>query len=576
MRISNFFKSIIQPDFLRYYISVLHIAILAVIAFIYYGSFYNYNFNWGDEGSVALISEKLYHGEKPYIDIEIGYGLFWYLPIVALFKLFGVKFYLIRFYFLGIGFLSSLLAYSLLLRLTANRRVAFLAGLVVLFFPGCIYQTYIPFLVLLGLYVLLLYDFNDLKPKINPWFALIANGFYFGCAFLIRGDIATVFTFIFLFYHSILLAQEKMKGDSSVSVIFVLAKRISIVSFISIIVALPFAIIASYQDYLDNFLHQYIAFGEHLFLKIQQRFFLDAQAGIASAGSLLPRPDLFSFRHVWWDVRTKIFLTYTPIMALFSIGLFFAVDYFTRNSNNSNKSQISSSRVYLLVVFLGAISAFPQFFVWRPDAAHLAGFFPGFVVLLTYFLYILSRMVHASKRLQLFNCYVFWVFAGFFAAYIAGFSIYYEDGPNFHETALVELKSGKGVDLFLPENKYEMLENITAVIQNESASGEYVLCFPYCPGIIFLADRPTFQKYLYVDDSFLITHPSWLEDMKAQIELKKPKVIIVNDWAINKTEISRFRNWAKPLYDYINQQYYINQQQERKTNFEKFEIFISR
>jgi hypothetical protein len=71
-----------------------------------------------------------------------------------------------------------------------------------------------------------------------------------------------------------------------------------------------------------------------------------------------------------------------------------------------------------------------------------------------------------------------------------------------------------------------------------------------------MADRPTFQKHLYVDDSFLIVNPWWLKQMQEDIEQKKPKMILISDWAINGTEISRFKNWARPLYTYIEDHYF--------------------
>src|SRR5690349_9937421 len=112
--------------------NALALTFLIIIACLYYASFYNYGINLGDKGSVALISERLANGETPYIDIQIGYGILWYLPIVLLFKLFGPQFYLIKIYFLAIGAASGLLAYGVLLRLTENRAVAFAVAVVVL------------------------------------------------------------------------------------------------------------------------------------------------------------------------------------------------------------------------------------------------------------------------------------------------------------------------------------------------------------------------------------------------------------------------------------------------------------
>lgn len=46
-------------------------------------------------------------------------------------------------------------------------------------------------------------------------------------------------------------------------------------------------------------------------------------------------------------------------------------------------------------------------------------------------------------------------------------------------------------------------------------------------GINFVADRPTFQKSLYIDDAVLISRPNWLADLRDEISTKKPKVIMI-------------------------------------------------
>jgi hypothetical protein len=173
-------------------------AVLATIAYFYYGAFYNYGFNIPDEGSVALISEKLYKGERPFVDVSIGYGLLWYYPIACLFKLFGIKLYLMRIYFFVLAFASSLFTYALLLQLTKKRVVALSVALLVLTFPGVMFMTYIPLLVISGAYVLFLFNVKTLKSTINPWLALFLNGIYLSFAFLIRGDIETVYTLLLL------------------------------------------------------------------------------------------------------------------------------------------------------------------------------------------------------------------------------------------------------------------------------------------------------------------------------------------------------------------------------------------
>lgn len=567
MALVKLLRLLTYQRFIERYSSFQAFLALTVIGVIYYGSFYNYGFSWGDEGSVALIAEKMFNGEKPYIDVEIGYGIFWYLPIVFLFKVFGVKFYLVRIFFLGIGLASALFAHALMMRLTANRLLAFLSALPVLMFPGCIYQTYIPFLVISGLYVLLLYDAGTLKPRINPWLALIFNGAYLGVAYLIRSDVPAVYTFIFLLYQGLLALQALMRGEPILETLQVLFARIAGVAFVAAIVALPFAIEAKTQGYWEEFLHQYTMFAEQLVGKIQQRFFLETSDGVSVAGSLLPRPSLLSFFHVGWVNKGLIFLTYAPIVMLLVVVIFMVADFFARQSKNRVRDFISE-RIYLLMILLGAISSFPQFFVWRPDIWHLAGFLPGFLVLIAYFLFILSRNTSQNKNIEVIRHWSSLFLAAFYSTYIMVFFIYNPDGPKLFQQDIVQLKMDKGVDLYLPRQHFQLVEHLTSMVKEESKPGEFVLCFPYCPGFNFLADRPTFQKYLYVDDSFLILRPEWMDDMGGKIVSMKPKIIIIDDWDINQTEISRFRNWAKPLYDQITKSY------ERKANFEGYEVFV--
>ena len=96
---------------------------------------------------------------------------------------------------------------------------------------------------------------------------------------------------------------------------------------------------------------------------------------------------------------------------------------------------------------------------------------------------------------------------------------------------------------------------MNTIIRKVSAPDDYVLCFPYCPGIIFVTGRPTFQKFLYVDDSTPLSRPNWLAEIREEIAAKRPRVIVIWNWDINRTAISRFSVWAAPLYRFIGETY---------------------
>ena len=48
----------------------------------------------------------------------------------------------------------------------------------------------------------------------------------------------------------------------------------------------------------------------------------------------------------------------------------------------------------------------------------------------------------------------------------------------------------------------------------------------------------------FVDDSFLLRDPGWIDRAIATTCQARPPVVIVVDWAIHGTDISRFQNWA--------------------------------
>ncbi len=258
--------------------SLFGVAALTVIGCLYYGSYYNYFFNWADEGSVALIAERLANGETPFVDVDTGYGILWYYPISLLFKVFGVNFLVARIWFIWLGFAAVLFSYALLWRLTQSRIVAFSVALLVMLFPGSGYKTYIPLLAIAGAYVLFLYDARTLKPTIAPWLALAGNGVYLSIAFLIRGDIATVYSALFLLYHGLTGLQAAIR-ERNPRRLLLFPTRLAGVAMVAAIVTLPFAIHAKANGYLDGFLHRHYSSSiEQLIAKSQTRYLTTSDA----------------------------------------------------------------------------------------------------------------------------------------------------------------------------------------------------------------------------------------------------------------------------------------------------------
>ena len=89
--------------------TVVAAAALVLFAFLYYSLIYRYGLNLADEGNVALISQRLLHGERPFLNVSLGYNVLWFYPISTLFRLFGTNLLLMRTYFYGISTASGLI-----------------------------------------------------------------------------------------------------------------------------------------------------------------------------------------------------------------------------------------------------------------------------------------------------------------------------------------------------------------------------------------------------------------------------------------------------------------------------------
>lgn len=539
----------------------------------YYSLFYNYGYNIADEGYVALIAEKIFYGEIPFKDIEIGYNIMWYYPISWLFALTGVNFNLIKIYFLTIALASSLFSYALLLRLTSNKLLGLLAGISVLFFPGTIHKTYIPFLIISGLYTLFLYDFKTSLLSRKNFIALLIQGIYLALAHLIRPDIGNIYTLIFFFYHTggasfLYLQQQKL------TIFLVLLSNITLIFTVFILSTLPFIWHARAHNYYDRFIVKYYINLDYLVSSVnpiilpgtgvnQVKPNDELNSGhtqqkdnftTAEAGTLLQRAQIYSFFDHDAD-KTFIFLTYCPVF-IFAFVLLYLITKCIKAGIILRRApaEFISDYLCLTAILIGALSSFPQFFFFRPDFAHLSQFMPGFIIFNLYFLYILISEKQPKHRFRIW-CNLSFFFIILFTLYISVYAFSYKSSLSLRTERNYNFQPGKGINVYLNSSEFKGLNELYIKIREVVDPKEYLLCFPYSPGINFMTDRPTFQKKLYVDDSILITQPHWLEEMQQEIEEKKPKMIMISDWAINGTEISRFRNWARPLYTYITKQY---------------------
>src|SRR5687768_1123630 len=108
----------------------LPLLLIVVAAVVYYDSYIRYWFNPHDEsGFACLIAQRLMQGERPWVDVDTGYGVGWFYPLVAIFKVTGVNFLVARAWFFFLSTITALLGYGIVARVTGSRWLALGVGL---------------------------------------------------------------------------------------------------------------------------------------------------------------------------------------------------------------------------------------------------------------------------------------------------------------------------------------------------------------------------------------------------------------------------------------------------------------
>jgi hypothetical protein len=198
----------------------------------------------------------------------------------------------------------------------------------------------------------------------------------------------------------------------------------------------------------------------------------------------------------------------------------------------------------------GCLAAFPQFFLFRPDLPHLIEFMNGGLVALTGASWLLWSTQGKVRISISFACATALVAICYLSLTL----------PNPYGGTLClrtnshsEFRGANGVDVLLNRAEYEEVNTLFSAIVLNSTEKDYVVCYPYLPGVNFITARPTYQTNLYVDNG--ISFPGWQQTEIAKIERYRPAVIILDDWKINGTEESRFSHWAAQMTRFVESHY---------------------
>ena len=555
--------------------------LIVAAALGYYGSYLGYWFNPHDEGgTVCLIAQRLMHGERPWVDVELGYNIGWFYPVAGLFHLTGVNYLVARGFFFALSTLTALLGYGIIRRLGGARWLALGVGLVLVVLPGSQFKNYIPLAGLANLAALINLVQVDFAPR-RRWFdALALGGAVLGLTTLVRVEIAIFFAVIWALLLLLLLLDKRLALAQRATRLLIGALLLATVA---VAVQVPAYLHLRKLGVEAHFLAQVPSWLQSLRSGLRDQIGAatqpaplptvppapaveNASAAVAKAApptdrSLLLRRPLAGIWHPRtpagypgdrWD-RAIAFLTYAPLVGFavfFLAGLGACARRVLRGDFFLNDHAVK----WLLLVG-GSLTTFPQFFFFRPDRPHLSEFMPGYILAIAGCVLLLWPEGEKRSRLKLLAASTF---AAFFLAHLALFGLYAFRHPSAGTIAArfgreTKFAGENGVRVRDFKRQATNLATVRDAILAHSRPGEYVICYPYMPGYNVMTNRPTYLRNVYVENA---THDSdWAAQTMRDFAEKKPAVIVIDDRAINGAAASRFSRWAAPVYDYVKIHY---------------------
>ncbi|MBX7198833.1 MAG: hypothetical protein K1X51_05605 [Rhodospirillaceae bacterium] len=499
----------------------LHLAAaaLALLSVAYYALYINAGFNYSDDGNYAQTAYELFLGRPP-LDLDLSYGLMWYQAGAALFHLFGVDFLLVRLLFFGTITLTTLLVFYSLARATGSILAAGLLAAVIALVPA------FPATAFYGLCVALNAAAQLRLARRKD--ATAMDGALAGAALAASFQIRPDFGFIFA-------------GSLAVTVLLLFwprrqsyAPRIAagIVGGFAV-VALPAAALAFAGGYGSILTRQYLDYP-----KLLVGLLLNGLTAGPTLG-LLARPGLAA--------PGLAALVYLPLAIFAAAGA-----YFLLTIKDTFKRDVGAA-AQMVIALAAGVAAFPHYFLYRPDISHIANFMPGFVLMAGVFLGRLKENGIVVLRPLAFAG------AGLTGLY---FVLYLAIGLPSPATGSIGMSTGRtepftaanGVNVKVAPGELAQLTFLRDTVLANSRPGDAIVCVPYCPGVAFMTGRRMLLHNFYVDDTFPQLRPRWLATAIAETRAARPPVVIVQDWAINGTEQSRFANWAATYIDAVKEQ----------------------
>jgi hypothetical protein len=569
---------------------------IAAFALIYYGLYFNAHITLtGEAGSNVLIAQRMQEGWRPIKDMFIGYNLMWFFPLSWIFEFTGPHLLASRVYFLVLCGISAVLGFLVVRRVTGQAIVAGVAGVLMVLMPGAMYRNNVGFVGCLASFALV-YGYI---VSHRSWLSIVLWMGFAGAAmslcFLIRIEPSLLASVVWI--GLVVLYPFAGRGGVMARLLTVIAgTTLALVMFAA--VHAPFVAHAYRAGFGPEFVGQYSQFVNLLRWELQKElrkipsapekkpsaiFAQNAIDPFSKPSDALPatkpaksrpaeandgrrqRPpfaESFQSGRISYFPLSIYFPVFTAAVLALAGGLFFLGGAIVRNPD---QCQIGLA---VLATTGCALALFPQYFFFRPDSVHLAEFMVPFYPALG--CAAVAGISLAKKTRWMAFCGLALVVVVLLQVVVAFNSLFGRDGSGSiriarGRTALFEAPGG--IRFRVKKDDLADWERLRDTLARSSRPGEYLVTFPYVPLLNVMADRPSYQFKLYVDNA--TEPPDFSEKTIRELREKRPAVVVVNNRDINKTEFSRFKNWASPVHDFLQSDYV-----PQGTFFEDIEVFV--
>lgn len=552
--------------------------LLLIVALLYYASYFRTGLNLGGEGGTnAIVAMRIMEGQRPIVDTFLGYNVMWFYPLVWLFEWVGPSYAAMKVYFFGMCTATTLLAYVALVRYTRWSWFSFGVALMPMLLPGMQFRNYMGFLGVLNLLLLHGCFVRSERAPAFPgarlaWFA--AAGLGVGLTFLIRIDLGIFFLLLYL--GGALLAALAPGRESGERIQTLLAGWLMI-PLLAVMLHLPVYAHAERNGFGSAFADQYVQWGRLIYyglldeakklrpvgtnaaalpvIAMAPAVESAAEAESGGGSGTLARPAISGIwtlprgydRTFVWSIYLPMVLA--PIMVLLALGLMIA-GWWCRQYADYTWG------LGLLLATGSALTLWPQYYFFRPDLPHLSEFMVPFYVALGMFVFLSGTLMRRWRSLPARVGLGLVVLLGLFDGIAYPYYAVPKEGAGGNALSrgrFSEFQAENGVDVLLKNWERDGAQALYETIMKYSDTDDYVTVYPYSPTILLMTDRRSYEWNLYIDNA--TATDDFFDTAIRNLREKQPAVIVVDNRDINRNEASRFRNWAKPLYGYIQANY---------------------